>query len=46
MKDSKNKMESKLKYLEKYGFSKDDNDGKDVKKKKKKKKPKVKDVGG
>ena len=37
------KMESKLKYLEKYGFSTDDNGDK---KKKKKKKSKVKDVGG
>jgi len=36
-------MESKLKYLEKYGFSTDDNGDK---KKKKKKKSKVKDVGG
>ena len=39
---NKVKMESKLKYLEKYGFSTDDGD----KKKKKKKKSKVKDVGG
>ena len=40
---NKVKMESKLKYLEKYGFSTDDNGDK---KKKKKKKSKVKDVGG